>query len=266
MKILRDLTLGQYIPRRSSVHALDPRAKLGACLLAMCAAFLPGCAWGVLATWPLLGLGVALSGIPVGYYLRGFRPFLWLFAFTLPLHALSTPGTAALQLPLLPLVITWEGLASGTLVCAQLATAVAFSSLLTLTTRPVDLVWSLERLASPLARFKVPVADFGVTMLLAIRFFPILYQESERLLTALKARGIDLAEGGVRQRVRNLGPLVVPLLRQVFRRADSLALAMEIRGYRPGLPRTSWRARGLGTGEAVVLGLALATLAATRLG
>lgn len=264
MKLLRDLTLGLYVPRTSPLHGLDPRAKLGACALAMAATLSPGSAWGAVWSWPLLAVGLGASRVPVGLFLRGFRPFLWLFAFTLVLHGLTTPGRmlAGLSWTESGLGFTREGLLQGGAVCVQLATAVGFSSLLTLTTSPTDLVWGLERLGSPLGRLGVPVGEFCVTALLALRFFPILYEEAERLTLALRARGIDPGEGGLAARVRNVLPLLVPLFRQVFQRAETLALAMEMRGYRPGQPRTCWRARGLGAPEAAALGLAALTLGA----
>lgn len=262
MKLLRDLTLGLYLPGTSPVHGLDPRAKLGACVLAMAATLSPGSAWGAVWSWPLLALGLGASRVPAGLFLRGLRPFVWLFAFTLVLHGLTTPGRDLLGQvwPGWGLGFTREGLLQGGAVCVQLATAVGFSSLLTLTTSPTDLVWGLERLGSPLARLGVPVGEFCVTALLALRFFPILYEEAERLTLALRARGIDPGEGGFAARTRNVLPLLVPLFRQVFQRAETLALAMEMRGYRADRPRTSWRARGLGPREAAALGLAALTL------
>ncbi|MHB8765596.1 MAG: energy-coupling factor transporter transmembrane component T family protein [Deferrisomatales bacterium] len=262
MIALRDLTLGQYLPGSSAVHRLDPRAKLAVCCTAMAGVFLPSAALGAALAWPLLVAGVAASRVPVGYYLRGLRPFGWLFAFTVVLHGLTAPGRALWSVPGVPVAFTAEGLLQGAGVSAQLATAIAYSSLLTLTTSPTDLVWALERLLAPLERLGLPVGEFCLTALLAIRFFPILHQEAERLLFALQARGIDPGEGGLRDRVRNLSPLLVPLFRQVFQRAETLALAMEMRGYRPGVRRTSWRARGLGRPEAAALGLALLTLTA----
>jgi len=261
MRILRDLTLGLYLPGDSPVHGLDPRAKLGACALAMATAFAPGAWWGAAWSWPLLAAGLATSRLPLGVFFRGFRPFTWLFAFTLVLHGLTTPGRALLPLPGLAVAFTGEGLAQGLGVSAQLATAVGFSSLLSLTTSPTDLVWALERLGRPLARIGVPVGEFCVTALLAIRFFPILYEEADRLTLALRARGLDPSEGGLVNRWRNSVPLVVPLFRQVLQRADTLALALDLRGYRPGMERTSWRARGLGGPEWLTLGVAGAGLA-----
>jgi energy-coupling factor transport system permease protein len=256
MKLLRDLTLGLYLPGDSPVHGLDPRAKLGACTLAMATAFAPGAWWGAAWSWPLLVGGVLVARVPLGVFVRGFRPFAWLFVFTLLLHGLTTPGRALLHVAALPVAFTREGLSQGVAVSAQLATAVGFSSLLSLTTSPTDLVWALERLGAPLARIGVPVGEFCVTALLAIRFFPILYEEAERLTLALRARGLDPGEGGWARRWRNTVPLVVPLFRQVLQRADTLALALDLRGYRPGQPRSSWRARGLGRPEWLTLSLA----------
>lgn len=263
MTLLADLTLGQYLPGASRLHRLDPRAKIAACFVALAAALAGPSAWTCAAAWPLLALGIAASRVPVGCYLRGLRPFVWLFAFTVVLHALTTAGQSLPSFPWGPLDATRQGLGQGLAVSAQLATAVTFSSLLTLTTNPVDLVWALERLASPLKRLGLPVGEFCLTVLLAIRFLPILRQEAERLGLALRARGVDPGEGRLPQRVRALAPLVIPLFRQVFGRAETLALAMELRGFRPGAPRTSWRMRRPGRAEAVALALSGLTLAAS---
>lgn len=262
MTLLADLTLGQYLPGASPLHRLDPRVKIAACAAALVAAFAVPDARVCAAAWPLLALGVGLSRVPLGYFLRGLRPFVWLFAFTVGLHALTTPGASLPGLPLGPLDASWQGLRQGLLLSAQLATGVAYSSLLTLTTNPVDLVWALERLASPLKRLGLPVGEFCLTVLLAIRFLPILREEAERLTLTLRARGIDLGQGSLAARARGLAPLVVPLFQQVFGRAETLALAMELRGYRPGAPRTSWRMRRVGRAEVLALGLSGLTLAA----
>ena len=260
--MLRDLTLGQYLPGDTPVHRLDPRAKLGACLVLMAAVFAPGGVGSAVAAWPLLALGIGLSRVPLGYFLRGLRPFGWLFAFTLALHALTTPGRALVEVPGGRVPVTAEGVVAGLDVAARLATAIAYSSLLTLTTNPLDLVWAFEWAARPLERVGVPVGEVGISLLMAIRFVPILQREAERLGVAVRARGIELDRGPLRERVRALRPLLIPLFRQVFLRADSLALALEVRGYRPGVRRVPWRARGLGVPEWIALGLCAATVAA----
>jgi len=253
MRLLRDLTLGLYHPARSPVHSLDPRAKLAVCALGMGSALLPGSALGAAGAWPLLLVGLAASRVPAGVFFRGFRPFSWIFLFTVLLHALTTPGRELIGVPGTGWEVTLEGLAGGGAVAAQLATAVGYSSLLTLTTSPSELVWALERLGRPLSRLGVPVGDFCVSAFLALRFFPILRQEAERLGFALRARGVDPSAGGPRQRARALVPLVVPLFRQVLQRAEALAMAMEVRGYPSAAKRTSWKTSGFGANELIVL-------------
>jgi len=261
MRLLRDLALGLYHPARSPVHCLDPRAKLAVCALGMGAALLPGTALGVVGAWPLLLAGLAASRVPAALFFRGFRPFSWIFLFTVLLHALTTPGRELVGIPGTGWEVTLEGLAEGGAAVAQLATAVGYSSLLTLTTSPSELLGALERLGRPLSRLGVPVGDFCVSAFLAMRFFPILRQEAERLGLALRARGADPSAGGPRQRVRALVPLVVPLVRQVCRRAEALALAMEVRGYPSQGTRTSWKLSGIGAKELFALIFASLTLA-----
>jgi energy-coupling factor transport system permease protein len=257
MKFLRDLTLGRYLPGISSVHQLDPRAKLVACGLAVITVFLPSRTWGLVCAWPLLAVGLGVSRIPLGYFVRGIRPFVWLFACTLILHGLTAPGQSLLRLPFLPVDLTLEGLTRGAWVSAQLATAIAFSSLLTLTTSPVELVWALERLGSPLARLGVPVRDFCAATLLGLQSLPILSQETDRLITTLRAQGRDPTAGPFAQRLRNLTPFLTLLLRQVFQRAETLVRDMDRDDFRPGVRSATWRVGGLGFHEAAALGGAL---------
>ncbi len=261
MRLLRDLTLGLYHPACSPVHSLDPRAKLAVCALGMGAAFVPGSALGAAAAWPLLLAGLAGSRVPAGLFFRGFRPFSWIFLFTVLLHALTTPGRALVGVPGTGWQVTVEGLSGGGAVALQLATAVGYSSLLTLTTSPSELVWALERLGWPLSRLGVPVGDFCVSAFLALRFFPILRQEAERLGLALRARGLDPSAGGPVRRARALVPLVVPLFRQVLRRAEAVALAMEVRGYPSDGRGTSWKASGFGVKESLALIFSSLTMA-----
>ena len=260
MRWLQDITLGLYLPRDSAVHRLDPRAKLVVCAVLMTAVFVPGGGPVVLCAVPPLVLGVWLSRLPVGLVLRGLRPFVWLFAFTALLHAVTTPGQAWFTVPGFRVPVTGQGLARGVAVAGQLAAAVTFSSLLTLTTRPTELVWGLERLGAPLARLGLPVGEFCVSMLLAIRFFPLVQQEAERLRLALAARGAEGAAGGLRRRIQNLSPLLASLFRRVLGRAEHLALAMELRGFVPGRPLGAWRPYRFATAEWLACGLAGLTL------
>ena len=180
MKLLRDFTPGQYHPGSSPVHRIDPRAKLLACLMAMVATFAPGRPWGMVCGWPLLALGVAASRLPAARFLRGLRPVGWLFAFLVVFHGLTAPAAGPEAGWIAWLGLSAEGLARGAWVACQMATAIAFSSLLTLTTSPADLVSALERLAAPLVRLRLPVQGFCCTLLVALRLIPALFDDIKR--------------------------------------------------------------------------------------
>jgi energy-coupling factor transport system permease protein len=239
MNFLQDITLGQYMPANSFLHRLDPRTKFLSLILLMTVIF----TIKVLPALALMGgvffLSLIFSGLPWAYVFRGVRPFLWLFLFTGAIHFFFTPGPS---LPLFPLGfvdVTWPGLIKGGFVAAQLFLAILFSSLMTLTTPPLRLALGLEKLISPLKRFRVPVGDFSLMMMLAIRFIPILLREADRLIKAQMARGVDFESGNFFQRARSFIPVLTPLFQNVFKRADDLALALLARGYVSGAPRTS---------------------------
>ncbi len=269
MRLLQDITLGNYIPGDSPLHRLDARLKMAASLVLMGAGFAlvsPGSV--LLHTLAVLALA-RLSGIPLWAFLRGLRVFLWLFLFTAVLHLLFTPGEALLRLG--PLAVTREGLAGGGLTAWRLLAAIALSALLTHTTTPLEITRALEWFAEPfsplLRRIGLPVQDLSLMMMMALRFIPILAEEAQRVFLAQKARGADLAHGSLPSRARSLLALLLPLFAGVFRRADDLALALESRGFVPGRRRTSLHAFAWGGRESAGLLLSLlwlASLAALR--
>ncbi|HDP25166.1 MAG TPA: energy-coupling factor transporter transmembrane protein EcfT [Deltaproteobacteria bacterium] len=228
------VTLGNYVPLDSLVHRLDPRAKLFLMGLGIGAAFQLDTAGG-LALFLLMCTAVTVSArIPGRMLLSGLIPFLWLFGFTAVLHLFMTAGDPIAWLP----HATWQGLTGGLRVGTQLVFAIWLSTLTTLTTSPLNLVWALEWFMKPLKYLKVPTEDIALLVMLAIRFIPTLFEETERIIKAQKARGVDLESGGLIARVRALVPVLVPLLHGVFRRADDLAIALTLRGYAPGIVRT----------------------------
>ena len=227
------MTLGQYLPRDSMVHNLDPRVKL----------FLMGLGIGV--TFKLhdaIALCICvlsciaftlLSRIPVRNISTGLAPFIWLFLITAVLHVFMTPGDA-LWIP----YATKQGLIGGGRVACQLVIAIWISTLTTLTTSPLDTVWALEWYLKPLKYMNVPTDEIALIVMLAIRFIPLLFEETDRIIKAQKARGVDLDSAGLIHKVRSLVPVLVPLLHGVFRKADDLAVALTLRGYTPGITRT----------------------------
>jgi len=165
---------------------------------------------------------------------QGIRPFLWLFVFTAILHLFMTPGD---PLPYVPYA-TQQGMQHGLIVGLQLTCAIWLSTLMTLTTSPLDMVWALEWFLRPLKYLKVPVEEIALLVMLAIRFIPLLFEETDRIVKAQKARGIDIESGGLMRRVKALLPVLIPLLQGMLRRSDDLAVALTLRGYTPGMPRT----------------------------
>lgn len=259
MALLTDLTLGNYIPGDSPVHALDPRVKMAGALALMAAPFLLKAPASVLLhTLFLLG-AASLSRIPLGRFLASLRVFLWLFFFTAVLHLFFTPGTPLFTgTPLEGFPVTKEGLAGGVLTAWRLVAVIALSALLTHTTTPLGITRAMESLLSPLERVRFPVQDFSLMMMIALRFIPVLAEEADRVWKAQKARGADLASGGLVRRGRALTALFLPLFAGIFRRADELALALEARGYVPGGRRTSMNPLRWTRRETVALFLLLA--------
>lgn len=238
MKFLQDITLGQYLPGNSFLHRLDARTQFLSLILLMACVFAARTFEAMALAVLLFLFALFLSGLPWGYVFRGARPFLWLFLFSAGLHFFFTPGPSLPFFPIGFLDLTWTGLAKGALVAAQLFLAILFSSLMTLTTSPLKLAQGLEKLMSPLKRFRVPVEDFSMMTMLAIRFIPILLGETNRILKAQSARGVDFESGNFFRRAKNLLPILTPLFHSVMKRADDLAVALLARGYVSGARRT----------------------------
>jgi energy-coupling factor transport system permease protein len=238
MKFLQDTTLGQYLPGDSFLHRLDPRTKLITLLLLMILTFHLKIFTALALLWAFFFLALVISRLPWGYVFRGVRSFLWLFLFTAVAHFFFTPGPSVPPFPLGWINVTWTGLAKGGFIAGQLFWIILISSLMTLTTSPLQLAYGLEKLLAPLKRFRVPVEDFSMMTVLAIRFIPILMQETDRIIKAQASRGVDFESGNFIRRARNLVPVLTPLFHSVFKRADELAMAMLARGYVSGARRT----------------------------
>jgi len=183
---------------------------------------------------------------------KNLKPFFWLFLITFLIHLLTTRGTVLYSIPWLDWTITSEGMTNGTVYSIRLALLIIIAALLTMTTAPIELTDSLEKLFSPLKRVKVPVHEFALMMTLALRFIPILLREAERIRNAQLSRGLSL-EGNLMHRVKNIIPMILPLMVAAIRRADELAVAMEARSYTGGSGRTTYRKLGFAPGDYVLL-------------
>jgi len=259
MELTRYVTIGQYIPRESPVHRLDPRSKIAAVTVLTVAVFVVRdfSGYGLLTLF-LLGVVLA-SQIPLGYLLRGLRPVLFLLLMTLVLNVFFSGiqgGTVLFQLG--PVVATREAVLRAVFIGYRLVALVLVTSLLTFTTSPVQLTDGIERILRPFRRLGVPAHELAMMMTIALRFIPTLLEETEKIMKAQMARGAEFEHGNILRRARALVPVLVPLFVSAFRRADELALAMEARCYRGGEHRTRMKELRLAPRDAVALVLTLA--------
>lgn len=233
------LILGRYVPGESLLHRLDPRAKL----LAMFA-FIMVIFWANNLVTNLLVLVfvvslVILSQIRLTYFIQGILPMLGLILFTTSFQLFFTPGEPLVKLWFLQ--VTDRGLSQALIICARFFFIIIFSTLLTLTTTPLSLSDAVEALLRPLKPLKVPAHEIGLMLSLSLRFVPTLMDDTTRIMTAQRARGVDFDEGNILQKIKSVIPILIPLFAASFKRAENLAIAMEARGYQGGDGRTKFR-------------------------
>lgn len=254
------LILGRYVPGESLLHRLDPRAKL----LAMFA-FIMVIFWANNLVTNLLVLVfvvslVILSQIRLTYFIQGILPMLGLILFTTSFQLFFTPGEPLVKLWFLQ--VTDRGLSQALIICARFFFIIIFSTLLTLTTTPLSLSDAVEALLRPLKPLKVPAHEIGLMLSLSLRFVPTLMDDTTRIMTAQRARGVDFDEGNIIQKIKSVIPILIPLFAASFKRAENLAIAMEARGYQGGDGRSKYRRLLWSLKDSlailVMLGLALA--------
>ena len=233
--MLRDITIGQYYPADSVLHRMDPRVKFIGTLAYIISLFLFH-SWGyVLGTVFLISM-IVLSKVPFKFMVRGLKSIVVLLMITLVFNILFTPGEAVVTI--WKIHITKEGLILAARMGIRLIFLIIGASIMTLTTTPNQLTDGLESLLGPLKKIHVPVHEVAMMMSIALRFIPILLEETDKIMKAQMARGADFESGNLIQKVKNMIPLLVPLFISAFRRANDLALAMEARCYHGGDGRT----------------------------
>lgn len=238
--MLKDITLGQYFPGNSPVHRLDPRAKLIIVVVYIVALFLAKSwiSYGVMLAFLLFA--IKISTIPPKSIVRGMKPIVFILVFTGVLNLFySDGGTTLAQLG--PLMITTEGLKRAVFMMGRILMLISGTFLLTYTTSPISLTDGLESLMNPLKNLHVPVHELSMMMCIALRFIPTLIEETDKIMSAQKARGADFETGNIIDRAKALIPVLVPLFISAFRRADELATAMECRCYQGGQGRTKMK-------------------------
>ena len=237
--MIRDITLGQYYPVRSVLHQMDPRTKLFGTLVFLVSLFISDNAAGYLAATCFLVLAIRLSKVPVKFMLKGLKSIFFLLLISVSFNLFLTDGETLLRLGFLK--ITKEGIHMACFMGLRLIYLVIGSSILTLTTTPNQLTDGLEKSLGFLKVLKVPVHEISMMMSIALRFIPILIEETDKIMKAQMARGADFESGNLVQKAKSMVPLLVPLFISAFRRATDLAMAMEARCYRGGEGRTKMK-------------------------
>lgn len=235
--MIKDITIGQYIPADTPVHNLDPRVKIIGTFTFITILFLVGNYISYLYVVAFIALILGLSKISVRYLLRGLKPLMVIIALTVLLNAFMTEGETLFQI-FGWLRVTREGLYQAGFMGLRLIFLIGGASLLTLTTSPIALTDGIEKLLNPFKRIGVPAHELAMMMTIALRFIPTLLEETDKIMKAQMARGADFETGNLMTRAKAMVPLLVPLFISAFRRADELALAMEARCYRGGEYRT----------------------------
>ncbi|MCI9416989.1 MAG: energy-coupling factor transporter transmembrane protein EcfT [Eubacterium sp.] len=238
--MLRDITIGQYYPADSVIHRLDPRVKLMGTFLYIISLFsFRGIAGFLLATLFLIAV-IRLSKVPFSYMVKGLKAIVILMVITAVFNLFLTPGDEVL-VHVWVFTITLQGVKNAALMLLRLIYLIVGTSIMTLATTPNQLTDGLEKALMPLSKIKAPVHAIAMMMSIALRFIPILIEETDIIMKAQMARGADFENGNLVRRAKSMAPLLVPLFVSAFRRADDLAMAMEARCYVGGSGRTKMK-------------------------
>ena len=237
--MIRDITIGQFYPADSILHRLDPRVKFIGTFLFLISLFVADSFWGYALATVFLAAAIGLSKVPVKFMLKGLKPLFIILLITVLFNLFLMPGEVLWSAGFLK--ITREGVVQAVKIGIRLIYLVIGSSIMTLTTTPNQLTDGMEKILAPLNKIKVPVHEISMMMSIALRFIPILMEETDKIMKAQIARGADFESGNIIQRAKSMVPLLVPLFISAFRRADDLAMAMEARCYHGGDNRTQMK-------------------------
>lgn len=262
--MIRDITLGQYYPEQSVIHRLDARTKILGTLLYIIEVFLVNSFAGFGLVILALGILIGISRVPVRFIFKGLKAVVFIILLTFVLNLFMFDGTVLWHWKFL--TVTYEGLYRSCFMALRLILLIIGTSMLTLTTKPMELTDGLEKLLKPFNRLGLPSHEIALMMSIALRFIPTLLEETDKIMKAQQARGADFESGNLMQRVKNMIPILIPLFVGSFRIAQDLALAMEARCYHGGVGRTrmkeivfSRRDRVAGVLLVVFLGIVIAS-------
>ena len=237
--MISDITIGQYFPQKSLIHKLDPRVKICLTIFYIVLTFVSFNFVNIALVMLTVFAQMIISKVPMKIYLKTLKPILFIVAFTTILNLFYGTGEPIFEWGFIK--ITMGAIYNSILIALRIITLILASSVLTFTTSPTQLTDAIERLLKPLSYIKVPVHEFAMMMTIALRFVPTLLEETDKIMSAQKARGADMESGGLMQRIKALIPILVPLFVSAFRRAYDLATAMESRCYAGGTGRTKMK-------------------------
>lgn len=250
-----DITLGQYFPAKSVLHRADPRMKICLTIFVIVLIFTSQNFFSLGLVVAGVAAAMVLSKIPIRLYLKSLKAILILVIFTSVLNIFYGTGEPLWQWGIFR--VTLNGILNSIFVSVRIVILILTTSILTFTTSPTQLTDAIERLLRPLAKLHVPVHEFAMMMTIALRFVPTLLEETDKIMSAQKARGADMESGGLMQRIKALVPVLIPLFVSAFRRAYDLATAMESRCYHGGEGRTKMKILKLGQTDWLILGTVL---------
>ncbi len=237
--MFKEITIGQYYQTESPIHRLDPRVKLIATFAYIISLFVVHSWTGYLIAAVAVAIVIAASHVPFGYIMRGMKAVMMILMITVIFNLFLTEGRPLVHF--WKLTITYEGVDFASKMAVRLIFLIIGSSLMTLTTTPNQLTDALEDVLGPLKKIHVPVHEISMMMSIALRFIPILIEETDKIMKAQMARGADFESKNLMKKIQSLVPLLVPLFISAFRRANDLAMAMEARCYRGGEGRTKMK-------------------------
>ena len=242
--MIKDITIGQYLPGESYVHRADPRVKIVLTFAYMILAIIISSYIGLILFALFTTLIIVLAEIPFRYIFKGLKPVIIIVLFTAVINLFAIKGTPIFEFGFIH--ITYEGISMTVKMMLRLTLLIVSASILTLTTTPILLTDGMEKLMGPLRKIKVPVHEIAMMMTIALRFIPTLLEETDKIMKAQAARGADFDTGNIIQRAKSFVPVLVPLFVSAFRRADDLAVAMEARCYRGSMGRTKMKQLKIG--------------------
>ncbi|HAA25401.1 MAG TPA: transporter [Ruminiclostridium sp.] len=235
--MLKNITLGQYLPGKSILHRADPRTKMISTIIIMVLVFIANNVYGYAMLVALTAIALLIGELPVKYTLRGLKPLLIILVITAAINIFTYSGQTVLW-SVGAVKITLEGILQAITITIRLSIIVIMGSILTLTTTPIALTDGIESLLSPLKKIRVPVHEMAMMMSIALRFIPTLMEETDKIMKAQASRGADFDTGNILQKAKSFIPVLIPLFVSAFKRAEELATAMESRCYRGDIGRT----------------------------